>query len=168
MQESGGSCSFARCAAPSTYTGYCDKVQTFIGASGASTIHKIIIQSTRVCCWCLLRVAAKTELEMSCEICWRWICHRAIFGSVVFCVWEEALFKRRGGRSGNLRSRLGKIMPSWRGALCKVVGWGMCTFVEATFLKPFHIMNFGRRPASHVQQICLTRARWVVDYRILI
>lgn len=96
MQESGGSCSFARCAAPSTYTGYCDKVQTFIGASGASTILQIIIKSSRVCCWCLLRVAAKMELEMSCEICWRWICHHAIFDSVVFFCMERGLVQREG------------------------------------------------------------------------
>lgn len=37
-----------RCAAPSTYTGFCDKIQTFISSS----------------------VASKMELETSCEICW--------------------------------------------------------------------------------------------------
>ena len=123
---------------------------------------------------------AGCAVGVCCELLrkWNWKCRARSVGAgfvtmlylarLCFSVWKEALFKGRGGRSGNLRSRLGKIMPSWRGALCKVVGWGMCTFVEATFLKPFHIMNFGRRPASHVQRICLTRARWVVDYRILI
>lgn len=168
VKESDDSCSFARCAAPSTYSGYCDKVQTFIGSSGASTIPQNSSEFGRVCRWCLLQVAAKMELETSCEICWRWSVQHAIFDLVVYLVWKEALLKGRGGRSGNLRSRLGTTMPSWRGALCNVVGWSMCAFVEATFLKTFHTMNFGRRLASHAQRICLTRARCVVHCATLI
>jgi hypothetical protein len=60
VQESDGSCSFARCAAPSTYTGYCDKIQTFIGSSGASTIPKSAV------------ISAGCTADVCCELLRKW------------------------------------------------------------------------------------------------